>query len=83
MAAADSASLVCRSGVLVTLAKTDDTFIYSVDHRGVMLAQDPAKTFDNFTHHCVGSIAVIRGARSGSGTYQNCILTRDTFTLPR
>ncbi len=136
----ESSSIACRSGTVTVLSKTEDTFIYSVAHRGIVLAQDAAKTFDNFTHECVGTMAVVRGKNSGGGfcryvdpatgdlifgawtvgdkpgtgtytyiggtgkwkgisgsgeyqtvaptrtvaegTYQNCIRSKDTFTLP-
>ena len=138
--AEQSSAIMCRSGTVTTLSKTEDTYIYTVSHRGIILSQDAARLFDNFTHECVGSVAVVRGKYSGGGfcryvdpatgdllfgawtagdkpgtgtytyiggtgkwkgisgsgdyqvvaptralaegTYQNCVRTKDTFTLP-
>ena len=62
-----SSTIMCRSGTLTTVARTDDTFIYNVDHRGTIVSEDGAKTFDNFTHHCSGTVAMVNGKASGGG----------------
>ncbi|HXZ47797.1 MAG TPA: hypothetical protein VEG27_02200, partial [Usitatibacter sp.] len=59
--------VICRSGVTSSLAKTEDTVIYTVDHRGVILSEEPTKFLDNFTQRCVGTIAVIHGKQTGEG----------------
>lgn len=63
--------VICRSGATTNVAKTEDTVIYTVDHRGVILSEEPTKFLDNFTQRCVGSISVINGKQSGQGFCRN------------
>ena len=60
-------ALVCRAGTITGLAKAQDLVVFGLDQRGIILAEDAAKTFDNATQRCVGAIAVIRGTSSGGG----------------
>jgi hypothetical protein len=60
-------NLTCRAGTITGIAKAQDLVVFSIDQRGIMLADDAAKTFNNNTQRCIGSIAVIRGKSSGGG----------------
>ncbi|MGH8222038.1 MAG: hypothetical protein ACREQZ_03605 [Woeseiaceae bacterium] len=60
-------ALVCRAGTITGIAKAQDLVVFGIDQRGIILADDAAKTFDNNTQRCIGSIAVIRGKSSGGG----------------
>lgn len=64
-------SLTCRAGTTSGLAKTEDLVAFSIDQRGISLADDQAKTFNNYTQRCIGSVAVVRGKASGSGFCRN------------
>jgi hypothetical protein len=61
----------CRAGTISTLAKTDEAFIYALDHRGVQQSNHESKLFHNWTQRCVGTVAMIAGKRSGSGWCRN------------
>lgn len=64
-------SLTCRAGTISGLAKAEDMVVYGIDQRGVTLAEDAAKAFDNYTQRCIGSVAIIRGKPTGSGFCRN------------
>lgn len=64
-------SLTCRAGTVSGLVKSEDMVAFGIDQRGISLADDPAKTFNNYTQRCIGSVAVVRGKASGSGFCKN------------
>lgn len=60
-------NLACRAGTVSNLAKGEDMVAFAIDQRGILLAEDAAKAFHNFTQRCVGSVAIVRGKASGGG----------------
>lgn len=64
-------SLTCRAGTVSGLAKGQDMVVFSLEHRGVSLAQEEPKTFDNYTQRCMGTVAIVRGIAKGSGFCRN------------
>ena len=57
----------CRAGTISVLAKTDDMFVQTIDHRGISRSTDESKLFDNFTQRCVGVVASVAGKLSANG----------------
>jgi hypothetical protein len=64
-------TLECRAGTVSPLAKTDEAFIFAIDHRGVQQSNHESRLFHNWTQRCVGTVAVIAGKSSGNGWCRN------------
>ena len=50
----------CRSGTVTMLSASKELTIYSYDIKGIDLGAKGDKTFENFTHRCVG-VSAIKG----------------------
>ena len=60
----------CRSGTLSMVMKTPEVSVFALDHKGVHVAY-LIDSFNNNTNHCVGTIAINKGQRSGHGFCKN------------
>ena len=71
LAGAQSISFTnCRSGTATVLTRSPDLTLMAVEHTGVHTGFR-VKTFENNTNHCVGTIKLVAGTRSGHGFCRN------------
>jgi hypothetical protein len=57
----------CRSGTITLLSASKELTVYSAEIKGINLVSDEDKTFENFTHRCIGVARVMGGEQWADG----------------
>lgn len=57
----------CRSGIVDMLSASKELTVYAYELKGIDLGTEKDKTFENFTHKCIGVSRVVGGEVSTDG----------------
>lgn len=60
----------CRSGTITLLTRSPELTLMAVEHTGIHTGYR-RKTFENNTNHCIGTMRIAAGERSGNGYCRN------------